>query len=79
MYLPADIYLYKVNNGNNRKMYEICSKLTKATERRLRRRSGIFTVDFEQVFRDCSDVSIVDFKHVNANWVLIYDRHLGLL
>ena len=79
MYLPADIYLYKVNNGNNRKMYEICSKLTKATERRLRRRSGIFIVDFEQVFRDCSDVSIVDFKHVNANWVLIYDRHLGLL
>ena len=25
---PAGIYFFKVNNGKNRKMYEICSKLT---------------------------------------------------
>ena len=32
---PANIYLFKVNNRNNRKMFEICSKLTvKTPERR---------------------------------------------
>ena len=31
---PADIYLFKVNNGNTSTMCEICSKITiKATER----------------------------------------------
>ena len=32
---PAGIYLFKVNNGNNRIMYEICSKLTINTPERL--------------------------------------------
>ena len=27
-YAPANIYLFKVNNKNIRKRYEICSKLT---------------------------------------------------
>ena len=32
---PANIYLFKVNNGNTRKKYKICSKLTiKTPERR---------------------------------------------
>ena len=31
---PADIYLFKVNNGNGRAMYEICSKLTITTSER---------------------------------------------
>ena len=32
---PANVYLFKVNNKNTRKMCEICSKLTiKTTERR---------------------------------------------
>ena len=45
----ADIYMFKVNNGNTRKMCEICSKLTiKTPERRNRRHSSVFTVDFEQ-------------------------------
>ena len=26
--IPANIYLFKVSNGNTRKRYEICSKLT---------------------------------------------------
>ena len=48
---PAGIYLLKVNNGNNRTSCEICSKLTiKITERRHWRRSGIFIVNFEQLF-----------------------------
>ena len=29
VYYPAGIYLFKVNNGNRRRMCEICSKLTK--------------------------------------------------
>ena len=28
---PADIYLFKVNNGNTRTMYKICLKLTMKT------------------------------------------------
>ena len=33
--ISANIYLFKVNNGNTRKKYEICSKLTvKTPERR---------------------------------------------
>ena len=30
----ANIYLFKVNNGNTRKRYEICSKLTITTPER---------------------------------------------
>ena len=46
----ANICLFKVNNRNTRKRYEICSKLTiKTPERRQKRRS---------------DVSVVNFKHL---------------
>ena len=35
--IPANIYLFKINNRNTRKSYEICSKVTKKTpERRLK-------------------------------------------
>ena len=45
--IPAGVYLLKVNNRNTRKRCEICSKLTmKIPERR---RSGIFTVNFEHI------------------------------
>ena len=48
---PASIYLFKANNRNTRTMCEICSKLTiKTPERRRWRRSGIFIVNFEQIF-----------------------------
>ena len=50
VYSPAGIYLFKVNNGNTRTMFEICSKLTiKTPERRQLRRSGVFIVNFEQI------------------------------
>ena len=46
----ANIYLFKVNNRNTRKRSEICSKLTiKTPERRQRRRSGVFIVNFEHI------------------------------
>ena len=55
---PANIYLFKVNNRNTRKKCEICSKLTiKTPERRHRRRSGVFIVNFEIKFFTGSTVS----------------------
>ena len=46
----AGIYLFKVNNGNTRKMLELCSKLPiKTPERRQWRRNGVFIVNFEQI------------------------------
>ena len=51
-------------------MCEICSKLTiKTPERRQRRRSGVFIVNFEYISY-FSNVSIVDFKQVNLSWNL---------
>ena len=48
--IPAYIYLFKVDNRNTRKRYEICSKLTiKSLERRHWRRSGIFIVCVEHI------------------------------
>ena len=45
---PVGIYLLKVNNRNTRTKCEICSKLTiKTQQRRHRRRSGVFIVNFE--------------------------------
>ena len=62
------IYLFKVNDGNARSICEICSKLTiKTAARRQWRRSGIFIVNFEQTSHG---ISIVDFKQVNAGWVM---------
>ena len=43
---PVGNCMCKVNNRNTRKRCEICSKLIKIPERR-RRRSGVFTVNFE--------------------------------
>ena len=49
-YIPAGIYLLKVNNRNTRTRCEICSKLTINTpERRHWRRSGVFIVNFEHI------------------------------
>ena len=43
---PINIYLFKVNNRNTRRRYEICSKLTiKLPERR----HVVSVVNFEQV------------------------------
>ena len=47
---PANIYLFKVNNKNSRKMSEICSKLIiKAPEQRYLLLSVFFTVNFEHI------------------------------
>ena len=47
--IPANTYLFKVNNRKTEKSCEICSKLTiKTPERRQPRRSGIF-INFEYI------------------------------
>ena len=52
---PAGICMFKINNRNNRTMFEIFSKLTaKASERHQWGHSGVscsavFTVNFEQI------------------------------
>ena len=49
---------------------EIFSKLTIKTPKRHQwRRFGVFIVIFEHISHLCSNVSIVNFEQVNANWV----------
>ena len=49
-YLPAGIYLLKVNNRHIRTRCEICWKLTiKTPERRPWSRSGVFIVNFQHI------------------------------
>ena len=46
----ANIYLLKVSNRNTTRRCEICSKLTtKTPDRRKRRRSDVFIVNFEYI------------------------------
>ena len=51
----AGNYRFKVNNKNTRTKCEICSKLTIKTSERFHRRSSVFNVNYKQV---------------NAGWVL---------
>ena len=65
---PANIYLLKVIDRNARKRCEICSKLTaKTLERHQRRRSSVFTVNFEHISHLFPSVSIVEFEQVNVS------------
>ena len=58
---PAGIYLFKFNNGNTKTLRKNCSELTKnIPEQHQRRRSGVFIVNFEQIYS--SGISIVDFE-----------------
>ena len=42
----TNIYLFKVNNRNTKRKWEICSKLTVKTQERL---STVFIFNFEQI------------------------------
>ena len=67
-YIPAGIYLLKVNNRNNRTRRQIYSKLTiKTPERRQWRRSTVFIVNFEYILH-LALVFTVKFEHVIAGW-----------
>ena len=71
IYRQAGIYLFKVNNENNRTRCETCSKLTATTpERRQWRRSDDFIVNFQQT----SSVSIAEFEQENNGWVVTFSE-----
>ena len=60
-YVPAGIYLLKVNNKNTRARCEICSKLTK--------RHVLVSLSLTWTyFTPCSIAFIVNFEQVNADW-----------
>ena len=65
---PAKSYLLKVNNKNNRKKCEICSKLIIKTPER---RSVVFIINFEHISHLFTSVSIADFEQANVSWDLI--------
>ena len=63
---PASFYLIKVNNGNIKTLFEICSKLTlKAVEQCHWRRSDVFIVNFEQP----SHIALVFPLLTLNNWI----------
>ena len=66
--IPANIYMFKVNNRNTRKRYEICLELTiKTPERHHWRRAGVFIVNFAHI----SHLFLV-FLLLNLNkWMLV--------
>ena len=53
----TEVYLIKVNSGNNRIIYKIYTKSTRTTST-----VSLLTLTY------CSDISIVDFEQVNATW-----------
>ena len=67
---PADIYLFKIDNENSRKVCEICSQLTiKAPERSQWRRSDVFIVNFQHILLIVLVCSLFNFEQVNAGWI----------
>ena len=70
--LPANIYLFKVNNRNTGKTCKISSKLTiKIPESRRWRHSDVFIFNFEHILHLLLEF-IVDFDQVYASWVHYY-------
>ena len=64
-------YMFKVNNRNTRRRFEIRSKLTiKTPQRRQWCRCCVLLLIWTY-FKRCSSVSIVNFERVNAGWVTI--------
>ena len=81
---PANIYLFKVNNRNTRKMCEICSKLTITTPEWRQWRSGVGTFNFEPF----SSVSILGgysfsggfrgYRNGTLAWYNYFSREISL-
>ena len=63
---PANIYLFKVNKRNIRKISGLCSKLTIKTPER---RDVVLVILLLTYFTPFYSVSIAAFEQVNANWV----------
>ena len=76
---PGCIYLFIVNNGDTRILYEICSKLTLNTpERRQWHRFGVFIFNCEQI----SQIILVFLfltLNINVDWVGISSSAINSL
>ena len=70
--IPEKIYLYKFNNRNTRKWYEICSELTIKTPKRCQwRRKDVndivlVSILLALIFHTFSGISFVDFEQANV-------------
>ena len=59
----------KINNGNTRAIYKICSKLTiKTTNPCQWSQSGVSDVNFEQILHKALVCSLFNFDQINAVW-----------
>ena len=66
--ISAGIYLFKVNNKNNRTICEICSKLIIKTSEHVIDAVLVPLLLSLNKFYTLFGVSIVDFEQVNADW-----------
>ena len=73
---PDGIYLFKVNNEDNRTMCQICSKLTiTTTERYSWRRSSVFIVNFEQILHIVLAFLLLTFNMLGRpRWTSFFQR-----
>ena len=71
-YIPASIYLPKVNNRNTRTRCEICS------QRRQQRHSIVFIVNFEHISHLVLVLLLLTYEHVIAGWDIdtFYDNKI---
>ena len=81
-------YLFKVNNGNTRAMFEVCSKFKSKTPKWHHwRRSGAFIVNFEQISHIILVFPLLTLKkYILAGnrtdlWVIweIYERYIWVI
>ena len=74
--IPADVYLFKVNNGNSGSMCSKvnCSKLIIKTSEYVVFVSLVLTLNILNTH--FSGVSITDFEQVNSNWSVAILKHL---
>ena len=70
----ANIYLFKVNNGNTMQCVKFVQLTIKGPDRGHWRRSGVFTVNCEQISDTVLVVSIVEFEQVYASWEIVKGR-----
>ena len=68
----ANIYSFKVNNSNTRKMCEICSKLTIKHQNDVIGVVLVFLLLTLTNFLSFSSVFIADFEQVNFSWEISY-------
>ena len=74
---PAGIYVIKINIGNIRTICEVCSEwIIKTPRRRLRHRSGVFNVNFQQILQTVLVFLLLTLKEWIATGFMVFYLHL---